>query len=39
MDVKTAKAAILVASGKPLIVDEFTLPVRPPDTGGRHSPA
>jgi S-(hydroxymethyl)glutathione dehydrogenase/alcohol dehydrogenase len=26
MDVKTAKAAILVESGKPLIVDEFTLP-------------
>jgi S-(hydroxymethyl)glutathione dehydrogenase/alcohol dehydrogenase len=26
MDVKTAKAAILVESGKPLIVDEITLP-------------
>ncbi|MHC2622921.1 S-(hydroxymethyl)glutathione dehydrogenase/alcohol dehydrogenase [Bradyrhizobium huanghuaihaiense] len=26
MDIKTAKAAILVESGKPLIVDEFTLP-------------
>ena len=28
MDIKTAKAAILVESGKPLIVDEFTLPDR-----------
>lgn len=28
MDVKTAKAAILVESGKPLIVDEFSLPDR-----------
>src|ERR1700733_8512359 len=28
MDVKTAKAAILVESGKPLVVDEITLPDR-----------
>ncbi len=28
MDIKTAKAAILVESGKPLIVDEFNLPDR-----------
>jgi Zn-dependent alcohol dehydrogenase len=28
MDVKTAKAAILVASGKPLVIDEITLPDR-----------
>lgn len=28
MDIKTAKAAILVESGKPLIVDEFILPDR-----------